>query len=229
MGRGDHRSKDPRTLAPTLGDRLVTRLRGSGWSRPFMIRRLVAAVLVLLAAALVVRPEPGTTVVLVAGRDLVPGSTLRATDLERRALPAELVPAGAITELSDVDGRVLASAVRRGEPITDVAVLSNELTKLLAAGEDAATVPVRLSDPDVAGLLSSGATVDVIGLGERGGQPTVLAERATVAAVLDNAAPVGLPAGRDERGRLVVVILPRDAATRVAAASLAQSLTVTVR
>jgi pilus assembly protein CpaB len=125
-------------------------------------------------------------------------------------MPAGLAPDGAITRASDVDGRVLASALRRGEPITDVALLGDELARLVArdASADSATVPVRLSDPDVAGLLAAGSTVDVIGLGERGSEPSVLAERATVLAVLENTAAGGLAAARDQRGRLIVVMLP---------------------
>jgi pilus assembly protein CpaB len=227
---GGHRNAGPRTLAPLLRDRLATGLRGGGWSRPVVLRRALAAVLVLLAAALALRPQPGTATVLVAARDLTPGSTLAAADVRPQPVPAALVPEGAITQLSDVDGRVLAGAARRGEPITDVRLLGVELARLSAPDDDFATVPVRLSDPDIASLLGPGSTVDVVSVGERGAEATVLAERATVLTVLDGAAPGGFgQVGHGERGRLVVVVLPRRAATQVAAASLSQSLTVTLR
>jgi pilus assembly protein CpaB len=230
MGRGGHRSTGPRTLAPLLRDRLATSLRGDGWSRPVVLRRLLAVVLILLAAVLALRPGPATATVLVAARDLMPGSTLTPADVEPRPMPAGLVPAGAITEVSTVDGRVLAGAARHGEPITDVRLLGTELSRLLAPDGDFATVPVRLSDPDVAELLAPGSTVDVVSVGERSSRPTVLAERATVLTVLDDATAGGLgQTARGQRGRLVAVILPRAAATQVAAASLSQSLTVTLR
>lgn len=229
MGRGGHRRAGPRTLAPLLRDRIITTLSGGGWSRPIVLRRLVAGLLVVLAAVLALRPEPGTVTVLVAAHDLAPGSTLTAADLEARALPAAVVPRGAITGTTDLAGRVLASAARAGEPITDVRLTGPELTALQAPGVDAATVPVRLTDPDVADLLRAGSTVDVVSVGERDAQPTVLAERATVVTVLDEPQPTMGQPGRSQRGRLVVVVLPRSAATRVAAASLSQPLTVTLR
>jgi len=229
MGRGGHRSTGRRTLAPLIRDRIATGLRGGGWSRPVILRRVLAAMLVLLAAALALRPQPGTTTVLVAAHDLSPGATLTADDVRPQPMPAGLVPAGAATEVSDVDGRVLAGAARRGEPITDVRLLGAELTRLLAPDDGSATVPVRLSDPDVADLLAPGSTVDVVSVAERGGRPNVLAERATVLAVLDDEATGIGRTGRRQQGRLVVVLLPRDAATQVAAASLSLDLTVTLR
>lgn len=229
MGRGGHRRAGPRTLAPMLRERIATTVRGGGWSRPIMLRRLVAGLLVALAATLALRPEPGKVTVLVAAHDLAPGVTLAGGDLTQRALPAEAVPSGAITDATDLTGRVLASAARAGEPITDVRLTGPELIALQAPGFDAATVPVRLSDPDIAELLNPGSTVDVVSVGERDAQPTVLAERATVVTVLDEAEPTIGQSGRSQRGRLVVVVLPRPAATRIAAASLSQPLTITLR
>jgi pilus assembly protein CpaB len=231
MGRGGHRSTGPRTLTPLLRDRLAISLRGGGWLRPVALRRLLAVVLVLLAVALALRPGPDTATVLVATRDLVPGSTLTPADVEARPMPAGLIPAGAMTDVSTVDGRVLAGGARHGELITDVRLLGVELSRLLASDGDFATVPVRLSDPDIAELLAPGSTVDVVSVGERSSRPTVLAERATVLTVLDEAAADGLgqAAAHGQRGRLVAVILPRTTATQVAAASLSQSLTVTLR
>jgi hypothetical protein len=116
--------------------------------------------------------------------------------------------------------------------ITDVRLLGDELSQLLTPDGTSATVPIRLSDPDVAELLAPGSKVDVVSVGERDARATVLAERATVLAVLDAA---GADAGglgrtaRGQQGRLVVVVLPPQAATQVAAASLSQSLTVTLR
>lgn len=229
MGRGGHRRAGPRTLAPGWGERLATAVRGGGWSRQIVFRRIIAGLLVLLAAALALRPEPGTVTVLVAARDLVPGSTLADGDVEPRELPAGVAPVGALADAAAITGRVLASAARAGEPITDVRLAGPELVALQAPDGDAATVPVRLSDPDVAELLHPGSTVDVVSVGEHDAEPTVLAERATVVTVLDEQrSTLGQP-GRSQRGRLVVVVLPRPAATRVAAASLTQPLTVTLR
>jgi pilus assembly protein CpaB len=229
MGRGGHRRAGPRTLAPLLRDRIITTVRGGGWSRPIVLRRAVAGLLVTLAAVLALRPEPGTVTVLVAAHDLAPGRTLTEADVSPLAMPAGVVPMGAITAAGELTGRVLASAARAGEPITDVRLAGPELTALQAPGVDAATVPVRLSDPGIAELLHPGSTVDVVSVGDRDAAPTVLAERATVVTVLDEPRQTLGNAGRSQRGRLVVVVLPRHAATGVAAASLSQPLTITLR
>jgi len=194
-----------------------------------VLRRIVAGLLVLLGAVLALRPEPGTVTVLVAAHDLVPGGTLVEADVVRRELPAAVVPSGAIMDVAALTGRVLASAARTGEPITDVRLAGPELVALQAPNGDAATVPVRLSDPDVAELLHPGSKVDVVSADERNAEPTVLAEQATVVTVLDEPRSTFGKPGRSQQGRLVVVVLPRQAATRVAAASLSQPLTVTLR
>jgi pilus assembly protein CpaB len=232
--RGSEHRAAARTLAPMWRDRLAAGFRGGGWSRPVVLRRVVAALLVLLAAALALRPQPGTETVVVAAKDLAPGSTLTMADVVARPVPAGLVPAGVITEPSTVAGRILTGAARRGEPITDVRLLGTEMAKLLApdrsSAGSSATVPIRLSDPDVAELLAPGSAVDVVSVGERDSRPTVLAERATVLAVLDATGASGIgQAAPGRQGRLVVVMLPHQAATQVAAASLSHSLTVTLR
>lgn len=213
-----------------MRDRVVALLRGNGRSRSVVLRRLLAAALVLVAAVIALRPQPGTATILVAAHDLRPGATLTPSDVRTRPVPAELVPSGALRRPADVDGRVLTGAARGGEPITDVRLLGDELARLLAPREGTATVPVRLADPDVVRVLAPGSVVDVVGVDGPDGRPTVLAEQASVLAVLDEHAGSGLGAtSRGQQGRLIVVLLPRAAATQVAAASLSQSLTVTLR
>ncbi|HKN96932.1 MAG TPA: hypothetical protein VJX10_07445, partial [Pseudonocardiaceae bacterium] len=58
----------------------------------------------------------------------------------------------------------------------------------------------------------------------------VLAENATVVTVRDTAGTSGLTGSdQNQTGRLVLVALPRQFATRLAAASLRQPVTVTLR
>jgi hypothetical protein len=78
-----------------------------------------------------------------------------------------------------------------------------------------------LGDAAVATLLVPGKRVDVVTLGQHSDQPVLLAEDAVVLAVLAEDPHV--------RGRLVIVTMPRDLATRVAAASLADQVTITLR
>jgi pilus assembly protein CpaB len=216
----------PRTLAPLLRDRLATAWRGSGWGRTLLLRRVAAGLLVGLAAVLALSPQAGSsprTDVVVATRDLAPGTVLDTSAVTLRRLPQDAVPDGAMTTVGSVTGRLLAAPLRRGEPITDVRLAGAALARSTAAGTDAVGVPLRLSDPGVAAMLHPGATVDVVTLGERQQQPRVLASGATVLAVLDTGKPAAV------EGSLVLVALQPEAATRVAGASLSQPVTVTVR
>lgn len=204
--------------------RVTAALRSGGWARPVLLRRLLAGILIVLAAVLALLPsgDRDGAGVVVAARDLPPGTPLSAADVLVRRLPPEVVPDGALAAVADVEGRLLAGAARRGEPLTDVRLTGRELADLATGDPGAATVPVRLADPDLAALLRPGAVVDVVTLGERQDQPVVLAQGATVLAVPP-------PGESREQGRLVLVAMAPDAATRVAGASIAETVTVTLR
>ncbi len=224
MGRWQHPS-NPRTLAPLLRERWDVLWRGSGFGRTLLLRRAAAVGLVGLAAVLALTPGSAAGVtVAVAARDLPPGTVLGATEVTLRELPAQVVPDGATQTPGAVLGRTLAAPVRRGEPLTDVRLAGPDLARAVSTDPAAVSVPVRLADPDIAALLHPGVAVDVVTAGERQDEPVVLARGARVLAVLDAGTRTG---ARD--GRLVLVALDAVAATRVAAASISQTLTVTVR
>lgn len=212
-----------RALAPRQWERLVEVCRGPGWRRVALARRLAAAALATAALVLALAPRAaGGAPVVVAARDLQPGAAVAATDLRIASWPADLVPAGALTTLDSAAGRVLAAAVRAGEPLTDVRLAGPELTARLAGSPDAAAVPVRPADTGVAALLRPGDRVDVVGAGSGAGG-IVLAADVAVLAVL----PSGDQTGGG--GPLVLVAMPRELATRVAAASLTDQVAITLR
>jgi Flp pilus assembly protein CpaB len=156
---------------------------------------------------------------VVAARDLAPGITLSAGDLRVVPAPAAVRPAAALGGLDEVAGRVLAGAATAGEPLTRARLVGPENTRLATGDRDAVAVPVRLADPAVADLLTPGVHVDVVSANA----DAVLASAATVITVLADGA------GSPKQGRLVVIAMPPDAATRVASASLGQEVTVTLR
>lgn len=221
------RARRPRSLGPRVIERAGAALRGASWRRVVLLRRIVAGLLVLMALLLALRPslaaEPREQPVLVAGRDLPPGVTLRREDVVVRRWPAELVPASALHDPGQVEGRLLAGAARAGEPLTDLRLAGQELARLATGSADTASVPIRLADADVASLLRPGMTVDVVAAGEQQDSTVVLASGAMVLTVL------AAEDGPAHRGRLVLVALPRSAASRVASAALAQPVTVTLR
>jgi Flp pilus assembly protein CpaB len=124
---------------------------------------------------------------------------------------------GSLRDPGAADGRVLVGAARAGEPLTDVRLVGAGPSP----GAQAAAVPVRLSDAAVAALLVPGRKVDVVTVGARSDQPVLLAGDAEVLAVL--------PEDARTRGRLVIVSMPREIATRVAAASLADQVAINLR
>lgn len=194
-----------------------------GRPRWLALRRIAALALVLLAAALAVLPTehatPPTVPVLVAAHDLPPGVTLRAADVSVSQSPPSLRPAAALTTPTQATGRVLTSATTAGEPLTRARLLGPENSHLTTSDPNAAAVPFRLADPAVADLLTPGARVDVVTVSENGPDPQILATDATVLTVRQPT----------KDSSLVVIALPREEATRVAAAALGQPVAVTLR
>lgn len=221
-----------RRLDVTLRDRLRDLLHSRHGVRMLVLRRAVAVALILFAGVLALRPHSGSATaevsVVVAARDLAAGTALASSDVRMRAVPAGLAPQGALHGTDTATGRVLAGTTRRGEILTDVRLVGGALTRLTTGDETHAAVAIRLADPAVAELLHPGREVDVIAAATRSGEPEVLAERVPVIAVRA-AADEPRRASPNDPGRLVVVGIPQSRAATVASASLAQSVTVTLR
>ncbi|WP_240157496.1 hypothetical protein [Pseudonocardia broussonetiae] len=202
--------------APGPLHRFRAPLGAPGWRRTALLRRVAAGLLTVLALALALAPQARGTPVVVAVADLPAGVTPAVAALAVREWPPGLVPSGALVAVADVADRVLVGAARAGEPLTDARLTGGAGAPGGAPlpGDEAA-VPVRLADPDVAPLLVAGRRVDVVTLGERAGEPLVLASDAEVVTVLP--------------GPLVLVAMPRGLAARVAAAALSDQVAVTLR
>jgi Flp pilus assembly protein CpaB len=181
-------------------------------------RRSISALLLGLAvvsAVTALRPAPARTVtVWVAARDLPGGAPLSRADLRQVRLPAAGVPAGALPSSASPAGRLLAAPVRRGEPLTDLRLLSGALLRASGSSTDLA-VPVRITDgPAALALVRAGEAVDVIAAtdtAEAGAEVTAVpvVEDVRVLAVPDRL-------GADDAGLIIV------AATSTQATALAQ-------
>ena len=193
------------------------------WPRWLALRRIAALLLVLAAAVLAIRPTrraaDATVPTLVAARDLPPGVTLRPSDVRVSRQPPTTRPPSALTAPSQATGRVLASATTAGEPLTRARLVGPENSRLTAGDPDAAAVPFRLADPAVADLLTPGLHVDVVTVAPSSTDAVVLATNATVLTIRH----------ADDKTNLVVIALPREEATQVAAAALNQPVAVTLR
>lgn len=206
-------------------------LRSAIWNRPswadaLLVRRLLAAVLTVLAIVLFLHGDPGDarTEVVVAGRDLPPGHLLEAADLRATPLESGTLPAGAMADRGALVGATLTGAMRTGEVFTDLRIVGPRLAGVAAGTGDARIVPIRLADTAVAEILRAGDRVDVIGAEEQSGPATRPARLLAI-----DAAVVLVSGPGDRRGateRVVLVALDAEHATAVAAASLRTALTV---
>ncbi|EMD27263.1 SAF domain-containing protein [Amycolatopsis azurea] len=207
---------------------VLRRLRG----RPARLLRRWLALSLLLSGLVVLflpasaRGAPGIATV-VSARDLPAGSLLRAGDLELVDLPDDVRPQGATGQRSSVEGRMLVGAARAGEPLTDVRLLDAAIPG--SGDPESSTVPVRLADAGVAELLRPGQRVDVVAAAEAGREASVLASMAVVAAVGEQGTRDPKTLGTGSKGPLVLLSLPSEIATRVAATSLERSIAVTLR
>jgi Flp pilus assembly protein CpaB len=187
-------------------------------------------VLALAALLLAIRPDPDPAragpdlvSVVVAARDLPPGTVLAGADLTVARWPASLRPAGTVADPSDALGRILAGGVRAAEPLTDVRFVGTGLTELLPPGLVAA--PVRLADLAVSALVEAGDRVDVLAAAPDAGQAEVVAEGALVLAA--PGAPVADGQPDPVAGLLLLAVEPATAA-RLAAAATTSTLTVSL-
>ncbi len=189
-------------------------------------RRAAAVLLAAAALVLALRPPPpvasppAAVPVVVAARDLSAGTALSQRDVAVVRLPVEVVPRGVASGAEPLVGRILAGAVRAGEPLTDARLVGPGLTALLPAGQVAA--PVRLADLAVAGLVRAGDRVDVM---------AALPDAETAEVVAAGALVLAAPSASDDvdpaAGLLVLAVAPATAA-RLAAVATTATLTVSL-
>ena len=197
------------------------RLRRLGRRRVLAHRRLIAFVCAAAAVLLGVQatrpPPPPSDIVLVAARDLPSGTVLGADDLTEAAYAAGTAP----TSLDPRPfGRTLAAPLRRGEPVTDLRLVSPALTD---GYPGLAAYPVRIPDAGAVGLLRVGDRIDVLATDPESGEATTVLVDAPVLAL---PSPDSGAAAEGLAGRLVVLGVPESTLTRIGAASVTQFLSV---
>lgn len=195
------------------------------WHRRLLAAGLLAGSVALALHTLAPGPPPGASVV-VAAHDLAAGAELGAHDVDTVRLPRSVVPSGALSSERAAAGRSLVSAVRRGEPLTDLRLVGSSALDLLHAGNVAA--PVRIADPATVRLLRPGDVVDVLAAGAD--QPAAAA-RLVAAAVrvvtVPRTARDAFDAGTG--GGLVLLETTPSTAARLAAAAVTERLSVVLR
>lgn len=132
-----------------------------------LVLALVAGIAAVVLAARWLTQQTATTTqqVAVAGRDINLGTALNATMIDMVAWPASAVPAGAFTKQAALEGRVLLTAVQRGEPLLESRLAPvgtrGGLSAVIPQGKRAITVRVN-EVVGVAGFALPGNYVDVM-------------------------------------------------------------------
>ncbi len=204
------------------------------WTRTVRARRVAAGGLVVLAGIAMLRPDPDgdRAGVVVAARDLTPGTALATDDVRLETRSHATIPDGSATNLNTVVGATLAGPARRGEVLTDVRVLGSRLAEAAIgskAGPGARIVPLRLTDGALLDVIRVGDVVDVLAApgpdSPATGQPVgkVVATDAIVVLV-----SAGRKAQATASDRVVLVALPAHVANTVAASTLGQAVTLTL-
>jgi Flp pilus assembly protein CpaB len=205
----------PSSTEPPLADRrtrLHRAVRRTVLARRRPLAALCAAVAVLASVQAVRPAAPRTVAVVVAAHDLDSGRVLTRDDVAVARLPTGEVPKG-VDERAV--GRTLAAPIRKGEPVTDVRLVSPALVE---GYPGRVAMPTRIADADAVRLLRVGDRVDLLAADPRSGRATYVAVDAPVLA---------LPAPPDQdsgsaglTGRLVVLaVLPSDVVGIAAAAA----------
>ena len=131
-------------------------------------------------------------------------------------MPADLVPAGTALSSDDLVGRMLATGIDAGEPLTATRLVAGAGSASLLPGEVA--VPVRLADAALAGLIGPGEFVDIVSAREAG--VSVIAEAARVVTVPRRESRGILDSSTGEPASLLLVATDRRTAAALAAAGL---------
>ncbi|MBG6189115.1 Flp pilus assembly protein CpaB [Arthrobacter sp. CAN_A212] len=193
----------------------------------FRHRRLLAALLFCLAAAVIVEalipPEQSLSRVVAAAEDLPVGTVLTPAHLTTIDLPPEVIPFRSFTEIPAVVGEQLATPLHRGSVLAETFLVGTGL--LTGSPPGSVAVPLRPADETTVQLLSPGQHVDVV-LSTGNGF-----EVPATTSVLVRAAPVlwtsgssagsatGWPNATDAEGLVVIAADPSDAAALASASS----------
>lgn len=206
-------------------------LRTPGHRRSVLLRRVLACILLVAAGLSAVASAREQPRAVVMAREVSAGEKLTRDDVSLVRVPSSLLPASAVgSNPDDVVGRVLLASASPGEILTTPRLLSSDLIADFGM-EDGHLIPLTLAEPEIASNLHHGDTVNIVGGSSTGEAETLdidfSAVRGSTIASGARVISVGTT-DHGARGRTLLVALPAEAAEAVAAASLAQPLTVVI-
>lgn len=182
---------------------------------------ILCAGLCLLSILSVLSPSsPPSRQVVVVASPLAAGASPGAQDLSVQQIPLDYLPQNALSSPDQAIGKLLAAPQSQGSILTTDDFVNTELIDQ-ADGQN--LVPFRVSDTGVAGMLSVGMRISVVGTGSDG-QSVTLAQRVRIAALPENNSTGAF--GGSSSGALIVVAAPSQIAKDLAAASTRYALSI---
>ncbi|MDO5628294.1 MAG: SAF domain-containing protein [Mobilicoccus sp.] len=145
------------TAPPDLAPRAPRRRRLTRRARAVLAAVLAGVVVALIARAAMPAPPPHE--VVVAARDVAAGHLLTGDDVTVARVGDDLLPEGAVTDLTGALGKRVSTAITAREILTGAALV---VSRDLADDERALHVPV--ADPGAIRLLRPGDLVDLVAL-----------------------------------------------------------------
>jgi pilus assembly protein CpaB len=132
---------------------------------PFVVAIVLAGVALKMGSGILKSRIGSSVKVVVAARDMEPGSSIKEGDVKLADLPVNGIAPTSFTKLSDVVGRVAALPIVKGQSIVRVALAPEGavtgLQALVPPGMRAVSMEVN-EFSGVAGLLVPGSRVDVV-------------------------------------------------------------------
>jgi pilus assembly protein CpaB len=193
------------------------------------------------ADAAVASAQDRETTIVVAARDLLPGSIIKAEALTTKQIKIGLAPEGFIADPVWVVGKVLNAAVVKDQPLLASVFASEGSALHLAAAlpPGMRAVPVSLAgSAGLRGLLLPGCNVDVLSTSkpQRGKPPRtkVLLERVLVLGIEDQTIVSSDEAKESanrysRRGQMVLLLLDVEQATTLQSAVQAGTISLVLR
>ncbi len=200
-------------MSPKNSSRFSLRFRKP---RPTTIRRTVALTVFLCAVGLAavesLTPRSGHVRVVISAKSIAAGASIAEQDVTIKDIPRDLVPSGAVTDITSAQGRTLATGMSPGEILTDQRMVGPSLARSLSGSSESKIIAITLADTGIVSALRTGDSVDIVSTADERGMAAPLAHGARVVNIVDD--------------EVVLVALPTGAAEVVAATSLASPLTL---
>lgn len=189
-------------------------LRAFRWHRRWFAA-IFAAIAVLAGLNAINANAGGLREVVVAARQLNGGLTLSEGDLRLARLPDQAIPAGALTDPTELIGRTITATLPERRVLVEADLLGG--VDGLRPGHLA--LPVQFGGAPATALLRTGVRIDVLGPQAGSGGYRAVASNVRVITVVAEAASSG-PFGGGESGPVLLEVDAEQAAAILAAASI---------